>query len=80
MDVATKQIICISVSNEKKACAHIQVLMDEFCMVLQVSNIIFVDSPVGAGFSYAATQEGSKTSDTKTVKQLVIFLRKVTRC
>uniref|UniRef100_A0A0E0J1R7 Uncharacterized protein n=1 Tax=Oryza nivara TaxID=4536 RepID=A0A0E0J1R7_ORYNI len=41
-----------------------------------VSNIIFVDSPVGAGFSYAATQEGSKTSDTKTVKQLVIFLRK----
>ncbi|EAY80846.1 hypothetical protein OsI_36025 [Oryza sativa Indica Group] len=42
-----------------------------------VSNIIFVDSPVGAGFSYAATQEGSKTSDTKTVKQLVIFLRKV---
>uniref|UniRef100_A0A0E0J1S1 Uncharacterized protein n=1 Tax=Oryza nivara TaxID=4536 RepID=A0A0E0J1S1_ORYNI len=42
----------------------------------KVSNIIFVDSPVGAGFSYAATQEGSKTSDTKTVKQLVIFLRK----
>uniref|UniRef100_A0A0E0F5I7 Uncharacterized protein n=1 Tax=Oryza meridionalis TaxID=40149 RepID=A0A0E0F5I7_9ORYZ len=42
----------------------------------KVSNIIFVDSPIGAGFSYAATQEGSKTSDTKTVKQLVIFLRK----
>uniref|UniRef100_A0A0E0F5I4 Uncharacterized protein n=1 Tax=Oryza meridionalis TaxID=40149 RepID=A0A0E0F5I4_9ORYZ len=43
---------------------------------LETGNIIFVDSPIGAGFSYAATQEGSKTSDTKTVKQLVIFLRK----
>ncbi|XP_052136220.1 serine carboxypeptidase-like 13 [Oryza glaberrima] len=42
----------------------------------KVSNIIFVDSPVGAGFSYAATMEGSKSSDTKTVKQLYIFLRK----
>uniref|UniRef100_A0A0E0R841 Uncharacterized protein n=1 Tax=Oryza rufipogon TaxID=4529 RepID=A0A0E0R841_ORYRU len=42
----------------------------------KVSNIIFVDSPIGAGFSYAATMEGSKSSDTKTVKQLYIFLRK----
>uniref|UniRef100_A0A0E0J1Q5 Uncharacterized protein n=1 Tax=Oryza nivara TaxID=4536 RepID=A0A0E0J1Q5_ORYNI len=46
----------------------------------KVSNIIFVDSPVGAGFSYAATMEGSKSSDTKTVKQLYIFLIKVTLC
>nr|XP_025877309.1 serine carboxypeptidase-like 2 isoform X3 [Oryza sativa Japonica Group] len=42
----------------------------------KVSNIIFVDSPVGAGFSYAATEEGSKSSDTNAVKQLLIFLRK----
>lgn len=65
---------------KKKAYALIQVLRDELCMVLQVSNIIFVDSPVGAGFSYAATMEGSKSSDTKTVKQLYIFLIKVTLC
>jgi carboxypeptidase C (cathepsin A) len=43
----------------------------------QVSNIIFVDSPVGTGFSYAKSEEGLETGDTKQVKQLVIFLRKV---
>jgi serine carboxypeptidase-like clade 1 len=42
-----------------------------------VSNIIFVDSPVGAGFSYASTEEGFKSSDTIAIKQLVIFLKKV---
>jgi len=47
------------------------------CVVSQVSNIIFVDSPVGTGFSYAKTKEGLQTGDTKAVKQLVIFLRKV---
>uniref|UniRef100_A0A0D9XRW5 Carboxypeptidase n=1 Tax=Leersia perrieri TaxID=77586 RepID=A0A0D9XRW5_9ORYZ len=42
----------------------------------KTNNIIFVDSPVGTGFSYATTEEGSKSSDTKAVKQLVVFLRK----
>nr|ACN30985.1 unknown [Zea mays] len=42
----------------------------------KVSNIIFVDSPVGTGFSYAKSEEGLETGDTKQVKQLVIFLRK----
>uniref|UniRef100_A0A0A9DN64 Carboxypeptidase n=1 Tax=Arundo donax TaxID=35708 RepID=A0A0A9DN64_ARUDO len=42
----------------------------------KVSNIIFVDSPVGSGFSYATTNEGFGTSDTIAIKQLVIFLRK----
>lgn len=46
-------------------------------MAPQVSNIIFVDSPVGTGFSYAKSKEGLKTGDTKAVKQLVVFLRKV---
>ncbi|XP_040384465.1 serine carboxypeptidase-like 19 [Oryza brachyantha] len=41
----------------------------------KMSNIIFVDSPVGTGFSYATTQEGFKSSDTKAVQQLLIFLK-----
>uniref|UniRef100_J3N880 Serine carboxypeptidase-like n=1 Tax=Oryza brachyantha TaxID=4533 RepID=J3N880_ORYBR len=36
------------------------------------SNIIFVDSPVGTGFSYADREEGFKSSDSKAVKQLLI--------
>jgi serine carboxypeptidase-like clade 1 len=50
-------------------------LMD--CIILQLSNIIFIDSPIGAGFSYATSEEGLKSSDTMAVKKLVIFLKKV---
>uniref|UniRef100_A0ACD5UKU0 Uncharacterized protein n=1 Tax=Avena sativa TaxID=4498 RepID=A0ACD5UKU0_AVESA len=42
----------------------------------KVANIIFLDSPVGAGFSYSATEEGNKISDTRTVDQIAIFLTK----
>ncbi|XP_062199149.1 serine carboxypeptidase-like 17 [Phragmites australis] len=42
----------------------------------KLSNIIFLDSPVGAGFSYSITVQGYKSSDTKAVNQILIFLRK----
>ncbi|CAN6224152.1 unnamed protein product, partial [Urochloa humidicola] len=42
----------------------------------KVSNIIFLDSPVGAGFSYSIAEQGYNSSDTKAVNQIVIFLRK----
>ncbi|KAJ3674050.1 hypothetical protein LUZ60_006042 [Juncus effusus] len=40
------------------------------------SNIIFIDSPVGTGFSYSETEDGFKSSDIKTVDQLLVFLTK----
>ncbi|RRT80147.1 hypothetical protein B296_00000043 [Ensete ventricosum] len=46
-------------------------------MGLQVSSIIFLDSPVGTGFSYASTEQGLKTSDTKSSVDVHTFLRKV---
>ncbi|KAK4749936.1 hypothetical protein SAY87_027385 [Trapa incisa] len=42
----------------------------------KVANIIFVDSPVGTGFSYATNWEGVENSDTSQVAFLYEFLRK----
>ncbi|KAF8689255.1 hypothetical protein HU200_042046 [Digitaria exilis] len=42
----------------------------------KVCNIIFLDSPVGAGFSYSNTWQGYMSSDTKAVSQIHIFLKK----
>jgi len=40
----------------------------------KVSNIIFVDSPAGTGFSYDPTDNGLPPSDTRVVHQLHTFL------
>uniref|UniRef100_A0A2N9EN15 Uncharacterized protein n=1 Tax=Fagus sylvatica TaxID=28930 RepID=A0A2N9EN15_FAGSY len=42
----------------------------------KVSNVIFVDSPVGTGFSYARTPVASQSSDFKHAQQLHQFLIK----
>lgn len=42
----------------------------------QAANIIFIDAPVGAGFSYATTEEGKYTSDIESAYQYYTFLRK----
>ncbi|KAF5197052.1 Serine carboxypeptidase-like, partial [Thalictrum thalictroides] len=42
----------------------------------KVSNVLFVDSPIGAGFSYSKTLQGSYSSDTIFAKQVYIFLKK----
>uniref|UniRef100_A0A5B6ZMZ1 Putative serine carboxypeptidase-like 18 n=1 Tax=Davidia involucrata TaxID=16924 RepID=A0A5B6ZMZ1_DAVIN len=42
----------------------------------KVANIIFLDSPVGTGFSYAKTSQAYNSSDTLSTKQTYSFLRK----
>lgn len=42
----------------------------------KIANIIFIDQPVGSGFSYATSAAGYNTSDTQSVAQLYSFLRK----
>ena len=42
-----------------------------------MSSIIFIDSPVGTGFSYGRTPLASQTGLFKKVRNLLQFLRKV---
>ncbi|KAI4298586.1 hypothetical protein L6164_032126 [Bauhinia variegata] len=42
----------------------------------KVASILFVDAPVGTGFSYAKTSEGYNVSDTISAAQTYEFLRK----
>lgn len=43
----------------------------------QVSNMIFIDQPVGTGFSYTEGRNNEKVGDLSSVKQSVEFLKKV---
>ncbi|XP_020084076.1 serine carboxypeptidase-like 2 isoform X2 [Ananas comosus] len=42
----------------------------------KVSSIIFLDSPVDAGFSYAKKQAGYVAGDLITARQILVFLKK----
>lgn len=46
-------------------------------VIIQIASIIFIDAPVGTGFSYATTTEAWNTSDTLSASQTYNFLRKV---
>ncbi|XP_076932776.1 serine carboxypeptidase-like 18 [Bidens hawaiensis] len=56
--------------------------LDDFQLTLnpkswtQMANIIFVDIPAGAGFSYSETQEGWISSDSHLANQAVDFITK----
>ncbi|KAK0581624.1 hypothetical protein LWI29_016033 [Acer saccharum] len=42
----------------------------------KTASIIFLDSPVGSGFSYSTTQQGWYSSDTDSAEQAYLFLTK----
>ncbi|XP_024027033.1 serine carboxypeptidase-like 7 [Morus notabilis] len=42
----------------------------------KVASIIFIDAPVGSGFSYSRSWEGSQTGDFMFADQSLIFLKK----
>jgi len=47
------------------------------CLLFQVSNIIYLDSPVGVGFSYSNNKSDYITGDIKTAVDSHAFLLKV---
>lgn len=46
-------------------------------IILQAASFIFLDAPVGSGFSYARTPEGWNMSDSEYAEQSYQFLKKV---
>lgn len=42
----------------------------------KVSSVVYVDAPVGAGFSYSATVEGSYSNETLSAQQSCTFIRR----
>ncbi|XP_015578548.1 serine carboxypeptidase-like 17 isoform X1 [Ricinus communis] len=46
----------------------------------KVSSVIFLDAPVGTGFSYSRSFQGSKTADTIYATQTSTFLKKWLLC
>lgn len=47
------------------------------CFFFQVANIIYLDQPVGTGFSYSRNPLADIPSDTGVAKRVEEFLRKV---
>lgn len=43
----------------------------------KVSSIIFIDAPVGTGFSYSRTLQGSKITDKMHAQHCHHFMKKV---
>ena len=43
----------------------------------QVANIIYLDQPVGTGFSYSRNRFADRPSDTRAAKRVNEFLRRV---
>lgn len=48
-----------------------------FFFLPQALNIIYLDQPVGTGFSYSTSQEGYDTGDIKSAALTYEFIRKV---
>ncbi len=44
-----------------------------------MASIIFLDSPVGSGFSYARDSNGYDVGDISSSLQVVTFMKEVTR-
>lgn len=44
---------------------------------VQIANVIFIDSPVGTGYSYATQPNSYNTTDTLSAKHTLNFLKKV---
>ena len=55
----------------------LRLMIIDLLINFQVASIIFLDAPVGTGFSYSRTSQGYNITDKLSAAQTYEFLRKV---
>jgi serine carboxypeptidase-like clade 1 len=69
--------LCLTFLHDASRSISVVNHLNQWVNRIQMASIIFVDSPVGSGFSYARDPRGYDVGDISSSLQILTFLRKV---